>query len=690
LISKTFWPFWDCGKGWLWADEPAIIKTLFPWWDDNKWLWADGPIDEKNTDYFEKIDLVNLQCDFSKQMSMSITTSAGSFNITGCFRGNNDKGYVIWYGQDNWSHESKKYTTNYNLSNVILDYDYQITGYINGFDNLYNQMIVEYTNGDIKYVNLWNYVLNRPEQDWETGSGELFPTLRTPLSASSYNGSVRIDFDDLYAGETKYIEEESTWVLNPNWEKIDSTRIKSLKWCFTPSTYTGSSINTPLSATKEWNVVWTNWRVLGDSVFADNTAFWDKNNYNLADSYDYNYNVTPERYIKHFYDLGFRNTINLSIGNKFYYEKKSITPLEEDPLNTGEYLYEVDVTKPINIATDAWLSNFLYYANFYGYDSVIFSFSHKTENPIDDLVQLSYDNEEALIDQLYNNAVFCNTSAQDYYKNLALKLVEIQISANMSQEIQIEYPEYSIINNKPCFYDSATKNAFNTQFGLDIHNFQSIDDDYSNYSVTINWLQEQNGNYLELINSYIKSYYSCTSVSVILCMPNIVDNGSMMFTVNYPTTQIKTLDFVSIEDYNWIINHSLKHNTIWTISEDNLGYPMSVIRYFSGIAQINNNKILWNRINTAANKAISLGSSAFISYGMQIRRDSWYPTDDIGGFYTDKSVSILPEETTWIVDKYSDIPKFILIDFFVNNSETVDEDYWWKIFNIYSEAIINE
>jgi hypothetical protein len=52
-------------------------------------------------------------------------------------------------------------------------------------------------------------------------------------------------------------------------------------------------------------------------------------------------------------------------------------------------------------------------------------------------------------------------------------------------------------------------------------------------------------------------------------------------------------------------------------------------------------------------------------------------------------VNVLPEETVWEPGKFSDMPKFVLFDFFANIIEVnVDDDYWLYKFNIIVNDII--
>ncbi|MHB8132491.1 MAG: hypothetical protein ACYDEX_26350, partial [Mobilitalea sp.] len=69
-------------------------------------------------------------------------------------------------------------------------------------------LTIETNDGGIYFVRLWNYVTNRPLDDWEIGASSYFetdisfPENRTPGSATGTSGTIKNDFNNLYTGWT--------------------------------------------------------------------------------------------------------------------------------------------------------------------------------------------------------------------------------------------------------------------------------------------------------------------------------------------------------------------------------------------------------------------------------------------------------------------------------------------------------
>lgn len=556
----------------------------------------------------QKLDTKYWMCDFNSEMSLAVVSGKKSLTVTGVFRSENDLGGIIWESVDNWSHANQAYTTSYDFSGVTWAFDYNLTGIVNGLDQIYGpSLTVYYLNDDIKYVRLWNYA---------TGTG--------------LTGSISIDFDNLYSG----------WAdTEPDWEKISPVGIEKLLISFTPTTYAAAS-RIPLAAVEEWAAEFTSWTLTGAEL-CDDPLPELTHNYRLADGYDDEYNVTPERYVDHFYGLGFRNIINLYIGASHFYEKIGVIPnvLRDDGYT--EYEYELDASKPLNAASEAWLTAFLAAAKAKGFE-VILSVSQEMVETNLEWAQKDYLGNYAQTGWTpppYVNNTFTNSDCQTYYKSVFMALADMQTNAGLPVMLQVgeSWWWFNPSTNAPCFYDDATRAAFLADFGYDSHEFATIFDDTAGYESELLWYQSKNGEYAQAIRDYIKATYADAQITILVFPPSVTDEeiSGMMVSPNLPLAHwsYPEFDFIQIEDYDWIINDDEQHHSIWTLAENTFGYSLDQTHYFAGFVLTGPNDLLWSKINHAAGNAACLGfAEVFIWAGAQIRRDDWWH----GGVMADK------------------------------------------------------
>lgn len=580
-------------------------------------------------------------CNNNFEMSLAVISdnAADRLQIYGHFRSENDLGALIWETVDSWSHPSQCLPEVHDFTGVILNYDYLLTGYQNGLDEIYGpSLTVTLTDGRVYYVRLWNYVTGRPQQDWETGGGEVWPPDRTPGSETGLAGHVQLNFDNLYAGSQKYELVDAVWVVADDWQKIDPTTIQELKWSFTPPDYDATGVMTPLPASEPFAADFTDWLITGGPA-AQEVYQAPAHNYRLADGYDDNYQVTPERYIEHFWNLGFRDTINLYIGASHYYDK--VGTGIATPGEYTSYQYALDPTASFNTAAAAWLADLFAQAAAAGFVRVIASVSlEMTEPPItapdsaDSWVQRTWDGLLAQTGWTPPPYVlsFHNANVQDFHKALFLELAAMQDAAALIVCLQLGESWYWTQDGAPCFYDYAAKEAFNAVFGYYPYEFHSVFESYAGYEATINWFRDQNGAFAVMLRDYLRATYPAAEFTVLFFPPSVVDPlvaGAMMGIANYPKTEWASpaCDFFQVEDYDWLIAPDYpQHNTIYDLIETDLGYAPADQHYFAGFALTGPQAALWKRINHAARLALDLGfGQVFIWAGAQIRRDNWLP-----------------------------------------------------------------
>lgn len=613
-----------------------------------------------------KLDPTNLTIDFNFEAIGAVIVPYGQQDtviVTGNFRSHRDYIGVTYNAEDGWSHPKFKYPTSYDFSGIVLSYDYLLEGEVAPLDAIQGAptLTVETTDGQVYYVRLWNYVVNRPLDDWEAGGGILFPEGREPGDATGTQGHIVIDFDNLYAGWRAYDDEwvvvgewedgtpiyEQRWYPSPDWVKIDPTRIKRLMWGFNMTTYNPNDPS-PLDDSYPFKVTFSNWSVTGNTYLGPDPQPLDPHLYRLADGYDDNYNVTPKRFVEQFYKLGFRKMINIYIGASHYYDKKSDgtpTPGEYEP-----YRY-IQKTEPVfNEAFKAWWLDFLKWAKHYGYEEIIASVSMESVNAPPEWWQRTADGQPGITlwTPTPHLLSFCNPEVQNYYKQYVKALADMQVSAGFPVCIQLGEPWWwwreDLPNKPPCFYDDATREAHLAELGYTIPEVYNSWDSIEGLEKTLQWLRSKNGEFAWMLRDYLRSYYPNAKFTVLFFPPSVLDEnrvGPMMRIVNFPQEYWRNedlnlnLDFFQIEDYDYLIFRQEKeHAAVYEFVWEYLRYQAPRTQYFAGFYP--GEEILhaypgivldglWDRINEAAIDGINYEFETFIWAGAEIRRDGWLP-----------------------------------------------------------------
>lgn len=576
-----------------------------------------------------------LLCDFNFEMIMTIKTHGeNELHIDGNFRTTGDFGGLRWNAEDTWGHPALKYQTEYDFTGVKLSYNYQHSGAIIDL-NVVNGMTltVETVSGELYYVRLWNYVVHRPLDDWEAGAGVLFPVGRTPGNATGSSGHIVIDFDNLYAGWAAYEWYELAWIPSPSWVKIDPSEIKSLMWGFSPY-YFVEDENIPTGRSDEFSVVFSNWTVENARPLGSSTSF-EPHFYRLADGFDDIYSATPERFIETFYDLGFREYINMYIGASHYYDKYG-DPNKPTPEGYVPYQYYVidDPYKDVlNLAFKTYFQDFCERAKAKGYKLVIGSVSLEMVDALEAWWQRTADGEPATSGWTPTPyfVSFTNPDVQAFYRRYVQEIAAIESSAGLVPCIQLGEPWWWNEGVKPCFYDASTKAKFLQEKGRPLPEYYDMWS--TSYDMeALQWLQAQNGNFIEIIRDAVPD----AVLTVLFFPPTVVDIkrvGEMMRIVNFPvnhwrnTGHTTNLDFFMIEDYDWVIDDDPMHDIVYTFVWEHLKYQWFRTHYFAGFVLNPEppSSPLWKRIDEALIDGVNNEFHSYIWAGTQVRRDGWLP-----------------------------------------------------------------
>ncbi|MNJ52428.1 hypothetical protein D3C77_477620 [compost metagenome] len=199
----------------------------------------------------------------------------------------------------------------------------------------------------------------------------------------------------------------------------------------------------------------------------------------------------------------------------------------------------------------------------------------------------------------------------------------------MPEDINTPYP-----GKPPCFYDEATVDLWQQQKGYPMPRFTTTDIDMSPENTeVIEWLRDRLGDFSNFARGIAKSYTEGV-YTVLFFPPSVLDTARVspaMRIANVPMAawRFPNLDFIQIEDYDWVVHDNERHYSVFDFALDFYGYQHHKTHYFSGFAWEQFNRPIdyqWDLITKAAVNALSYGySEIFIWAGSQIRRDDWIP-----------------------------------------------------------------
>jgi len=566
----------------------------------------------------KQLDPMMMECNFGRDMISSITLDGeNAFTIQGYYRTVGDMAGLIYQSADLWSHQDVRYDLNADFRGVKLTYDYEQEG------------------GMMQYI--WE--LNGPQLTIYTAAGihwirlERHCSYIAPASEGRWAGHFEIDFDNLYGG----------W-WSPQYSrlyKIDPVSILKIMWTFPVRGYVKGGYR-PIGSSSYWKVKFTNWTVTG-AKDVGYEGLKTNHPYRLADGYDDEYTVVPERYVKHFYRLGFRDIINLYVGASHYYDKEAEIDghgnYVVDPYEDYHYSFIQKTYEPLNLASKAWLKSFFKASKAYGYD-VVASVSMESVELPHEWRQVDYTGMPALSGWKPSTKFcsFCNDNAIEFYKKYVIELADLQHDAGLPVIIQLGEPwwwaqSYKGTLGAPCFYDSATRAKFLQENGYELPVYQSMWDPNFDREA-IEWLRDKIGAFTHILRDHVKAKYPDAKFTVLFFPPTVIDPnrvGEMIQIACFPQEWwvYPNLDFFQIEDYDWVIDGDPMHELVYDFATRELGYTKDLVHYFAGFVlnrQPWTGSETWKRIEQAADNGLDLEmGEVFIWAGAQIRRDGWQP-----------------------------------------------------------------
>ncbi|MBP1999096.1 hypothetical protein J2Z69_000115 [Paenibacillus shirakamiensis] len=628
------------------APTDKLNKPIKPFSIGSKVISTMNPRSIPSTDIY-KFQSKYMTNNFSSDMSSSTVTNDEHTLITkGNFRTTKDLSGMAWEVEDKYSPSSLKYPTQPDFTDVNLSYNYNITGYTPTLDSGAAPILtVETNDGQYYYVRLWNYVVNRPTDNWETSTGTTFPQHRVAGQADGATGSIQIDFNNLYAGWTPYVWSSvplldangqpmkygdgvpmmvDKWSPNPDWVKVPVNNIKKIMWSYAPLNYDYNSASPYLKNSEEFTITMSNWNVTGNTFLMRDPITSPQTSLRMTDDYDDTYNLTPERIVSDYSKLGYTGTVSNYIGTTRYYDRKY----------NGTHM-EIIQDHPFNAAFESWYSNYCQNLQRNHY-KLINSISMENVNAPETWWQRTWNNTPVTSgwDPTPYLLSFTNAEVKNYYKSLVEGLGRIASTNNLEPIVQLGEPAWWTADSNsissPAFYDQSTRQLYQQESGESMYEYKSSHDPIEGHEKMLNWLRDKNGEFSLYLKNALKAKFANAKFTVLLYTPAIMDKEKtppMMGIVNFPKEQWKypNLDFVMFEDYDYIIDNRMdQHLQTLDLIQSNLNYPSNKIHYITGFVKDPNKSEIWNRMNQAINDGFNkkFGEVYAWSY-TQIKRDSW-------------------------------------------------------------------
>lgn len=613
--------------------------------------------------------------------------SNDALKVTGHFRTKADYVGLRFYSEEFWNHSYVKYLTNRDYSGVILSFTPEYVGSLSEFNDTEQQpaMILRYDNdGDEvqKYITLgmfgvkhqysdhfifdgkinlshtwidvgtqlvtWTYTDDNNITSSGTGViGEDYDmdfvrgifytgTGRIPYQASVtvsyiYNTHERysLNFNKLYQGVHPLLREEAP----PS--GISSVTFPVIPYYFEKGDLVMTGRSNPFELIiKDIEII--------NGELNEIQQPLPKNKYRLAEGFDDEYNKNPKRLIESMKLLGYEGMINLYIGASHFYDKRG----ENGKISTGVDSMYLDKAMGLNNAFKVWLQSILYHMKLNGFTDIVISVSMECLQMPESWKQRLPNGQPAATGWNPPTNFYSpnNAEVKMYIEKITCETLDIVVDNGFRPILQLgeswywwqEFQPGDITTpyegRPPAFYDKDTKDGFKKEMGYDLPVYRSSDvqQTWKNIDVAEK-LQQYLGEYTVFMQS-IAAKYNNSQFTTLFFPPSVLDKArtpEIMRIVNAPFKYwaYPKLDFIQIEDYDWVIHENSDHTDVFTQAWYDMGYPFSKQHYFAGfVLKAEDAEKEWKLIERAAQEALGRGYlEVFIWAGTQIRRDSWTP-----------------------------------------------------------------
>lgn len=618
-------------------------------------------------------------------LGVVVSESETSMRVAGNFRTHGDYIGLIWNSEDFWNHNYVRYAYRTDYSGVKFSFKTEYSEHLTHFNDLSIQpaLVIRYKNeygdldehfvtlglngtkhtgsdsfkfnGQIKLSHQWidpdslsfswvdddgnerheGKIVNDFDLDFVHG---IYYTVE---GAIPYNAQVTInylynthekftlDFNNLYEG------------THPsNLIKLSSKGIETITIPIMPENYTAGEL-TFTGSSDEFDLIFTDMEVVNGEMNETPTPLVN-NPYRIAEGFDDENNKNPKRLIESMSMLGYKKIVDFYIGASHFYDKWG----QQGKKSQGVSQITLDQNKGINHAFRVWLEHYLLAMKQNDFQEIVISISMECLQMPDSWKQRMWDGKPGQSGWSPPTSFYSptNKDVQSYIKRITQECLNIVIDSGIQPILQLGeswwwWQEFApgdvntpYAGRPPCFYDESTKARFRNEMGYDLPIFKTstIDTTDENWEVAKK-LQQYLGEYT-LFMKEIAASYEHVQFTTLFFPPSVLDTErvpEVLQQINYPVDYWKrpNLDFIQIEDYDWVTSQNELHTEVFKLPHIDLHYPFKKQHYFSGfVLNPEDANEQWPLIEKAAQEAVGRNyAEVFIWAGTQIRRDNWNP-----------------------------------------------------------------
>lgn len=544
------------------------------------------------------------------ESSAAITSeNSDEFSVTGTFRTENDIVGVYWNSKDPIQHPYISYGNASDYSDVILEFDYEMTGCMDFSSNSVNIVIA-------------------------SNEGE---TYFLAINRFTEGNHVTLDFNNLtLLGGNSYFDKDGHQVNVLDETRLNVSNLKYVMLEILPSNFCENNVQYTIMPNTDFTCRISNISVRNGEISNEQPSL-APHQYRICEGYDDICNLNPMRIAKEMRKLGYVDWVDLYIGASYFYEKSGVAGDLITDLNFNHNRTEkmvLDKDEPLNFAFRAWLDCYARELKRNGVDNLIISVSMENLQCPQSWRQMDSSGNFAMTGWAPSTFLVspCHEDVIPYMQNVSKACLDIVSNNGFKPILQMGetwwwWGENNSSDTVPYFYDASTKEKYLSEHGSDLPVYSSVYSEYDKSS--IDWLNQQLCQYSDALRQTVKSdRYDGGIYMALLFTPSVVDAESvpsMMIDANYLKDAYSPdkLDILQIEDYDWVINENPHHNDSYNIGQD-LGFSFDRLHYFGGFVQNPEDaEKYWGLIEKSMDDAIERGfKEVFVWAGSQVRRDN--------------------------------------------------------------------
>jgi hypothetical protein len=568
---------------------------------------------ESNDSYDNKYYLFRGDCwtianNFESSASITSETLT-DLTVTGTFRTENDIIGLYWNSKDPIQHPYISYGNHSDYCDVILEFDYEMTGCMDFKNSAVNIEIA--TNPGETYYLTMNRFIDR--------------------------GHVKLDFNNLtLLPGNVYYDKNGKPITVSEVTKLNTTDLKYVKLILLPVNYVADFSKFTIMNNTDFTCRIYNISVANGEICSEQTPL-EPHQYRLCEGYDDVYNLNPFRLSKEMKKLGYAEWVDLYVGASYFYEKKGnigdvITDMNFDQNRTEKMVLDENV--PLNNAFKAWLDCYSRELKNNGVENLIISVSMENLQCPQSWRQMDANGNYAMTGWMPSTFLYspCNDDAIAYVQNVSKSCLDIVANNGLKPILQMGetwwwWNEMDWQNLPPCFYDNSTKAKYYAETGKQLPVYSTATLAEYDKNVTY-WLNQQLVGYSDALREVVESNYDDGLYMALFFTPSVIDEDrvpQMMMDVNFikDAYSPSKLDVLQIEDYDWVIYENPHHNEAYTIGHE-LGFDESGQHYFGGFVQYHEDAgKYWPLIQKSMEDTLAKGfKEVFVWAGTQVRRDN--------------------------------------------------------------------